>query len=305
MAVRREDVTFESGGERIAAWFYAGEGDGPSRRPCVVLGHGFAAVKEARLDAFAGRFAGAGLACIVFDYRHFGGSGGEPRQLVDIKRQQEDWLAALRYARSLDRVDSDRVAVWGTSFGGAHAIEVAVRDGRVKAAVLQVPLVDVLASSAGTGLWHTAMMTYAGLRDALHGLLRRPPYMIRVIGPPGSMAFLSTPESEPGYRAIVVNAPSWRNDVCARIVLRMPFFRPTAKVARLPCPALFVIGTRDTLTPCKATLAAARKAPRARVLELPVGHFEAYVGAAFEQAVAAETEFLLETLGAGAPCKGS
>ena len=35
--------------------------------------------------------AGAGFAALVFDYRHFGASTGEPRNLVDIGRQHDDW----------------------------------------------------------------------------------------------------------------------------------------------------------------------------------------------------------------------
>jgi len=51
-----------------------------------VLAHGFGGVREARLDAFAERFGDAGLAALVFDYRYFGASTGEPRQLIDIGR---------------------------------------------------------------------------------------------------------------------------------------------------------------------------------------------------------------------------
>ena len=50
------------------------------RFPGVVLAHGWTGVREQRLDAYAERFAGAGLAALVFDYRHFGASAGEPRQ---------------------------------------------------------------------------------------------------------------------------------------------------------------------------------------------------------------------------------
>ena len=57
------------------------------------MAHGFGACKEGRLDAFAERFAAAGMAALVFDYRHFGASTGEPRQLIDIDRQHADWQA--------------------------------------------------------------------------------------------------------------------------------------------------------------------------------------------------------------------
>ena len=89
----REDVVFISHGERCAGWFYSAEG--VERASCVVMAHGLAAVKEMRLDAYAERFAAAGHHVLVFDYRHFGASTGEPRQLLDIGRQHEDWAAAV------------------------------------------------------------------------------------------------------------------------------------------------------------------------------------------------------------------
>ena len=47
-------------------------GGGPT--PCVVLAHGFSAVRDQCLGAYAERFAQAGLAALVFDYRHVGDS---------------------------------------------------------------------------------------------------------------------------------------------------------------------------------------------------------------------------------------
>jgi fermentation-respiration switch protein FrsA (DUF1100 family) len=55
------------------------------------------------LAPYAEQFAHAGMAALVFDYRHFRASGGEPRQLIDINSQLEDYRAAIRFARSLLR----------------------------------------------------------------------------------------------------------------------------------------------------------------------------------------------------------
>ena len=97
MAVsEREDVGFRSHGARCAAWLYRPAGDGP--HPCVILAHGFGGTREARLWAYAERFRDAGIAALVFDYRHFGDSEGEPRQLIDIRRQLE-FGAGLGVAR--------------------------------------------------------------------------------------------------------------------------------------------------------------------------------------------------------------
>src|SRR4051795_2817325 len=125
MGVTREDVTFDSGGLRCAAWVYRPEEGG--ERAAVVLGHGLGAVRARGLDGYGRRFAQAGFVAIAFDYRHFGDSEGEPRALIDIGRQLEDWAAAIAFARALEGVDATRVAVWGTSFGGGHAIATAAR----------------------------------------------------------------------------------------------------------------------------------------------------------------------------------
>ena len=51
------------------------------------------------------------MAVLAFDYRHFGASGGEPRQVIDIAEQQDDYRAAVRYARTRDGIDPDRIAM--------------------------------------------------------------------------------------------------------------------------------------------------------------------------------------------------
>src|SRR3954453_16102436 len=124
MPVNREDVSFEGDGTRIAAWLYRPDG----ATSCGVMAHGWTGVREQRLDAFAERFAAEGIAALVFDYRHFGASGGQPRQLLDIGRQLEDWASAVHYVRSLSEVDISRVALWGSSFSGGHVQEIASRD---------------------------------------------------------------------------------------------------------------------------------------------------------------------------------
>ena len=179
----REDVAFDSSGARCAAWWYRpAAAEGPAA--CVVLAHGWAGIREAGLDAYARRFADAGLAALVFDYRHFGASEGEPRQLLDIDRQLADWAAAITYARSRQDADPARVALWGTSFGGGHVLATAARDRRVAAVVVQVPFVDGLANLRFLGPRKVAIVTREALRDWVGARLGRPPHMIKRSGHP-------------------------------------------------------------------------------------------------------------------------
>ena len=132
--MERKEVSFISGGEQLAAWLYepapSPEGSDPERTElqCVVMAHGLGGTRDAGLPPYAERFAEAGMRVVIFDYRHFGASTGEPRQLLDIGRQLEDWRAAIAFARQLDGVGPERVAIWGTLFGGGHVLTIAAED---------------------------------------------------------------------------------------------------------------------------------------------------------------------------------
>src|SRR6185295_1181315 len=116
---QRSHIRIPAGqGEEIDAWLYLPDGRGP--HPVVVMAHGIGGVKAAGLAPFAERFADGGFAALVFDYRHWGGSTGEPRQLLSIRRQLADYRTALAWTHADDRSDSTRIFLWGTSFAG-HA----------------------------------------------------------------------------------------------------------------------------------------------------------------------------------------
>lgn len=286
----RTDATFDAGGWHCAAWVYEPQAAGPV--PCVVLAHGWTGVREQRLDAFAERFAAEGYAAVVFDYRHFGASQGEPRQLLDIGRQLEDWTAAVAFARSLPFVDADRVALWGSSFSGGHVQEIAARDRRVAAVVAQVPFADGLRNLPRLGPVLALRLTLAGLRDQAGALLGAPPRMIASVGPPGSLAVMTTPDAEPGFRSIDPPGSTWRNEAAARIALRVATYRPGRRAGDIAAPILYAVAEDDMITPATFAEKAARRAPRAEVLRYPGGHFDVYDGPGFERAVSDQVAFL-------------
>jgi uncharacterized protein len=300
--MQRSDITFRSGATRCAAWLYrpvAGDG---AASPCVVMAHGFSGVRDQRLDAYAERFVQAGLTALVFDYRYFGDSAGEPRQLLDIRRQLEDWRAAIAYARSIEGLDPARVAIWGSSLSGGHVMYLAARDSSLAAAVSQVPFADGLITLPALGVGQALRMTREGLRDQLGAILGRPPHMIAASGPPGSRSVMNKPSVEPGMRAITPPGSTWRNEVAARIALHVGSYRPGRKAGKIRCPILFCVADNDDLTVPGPVLKAARKAPRAELKRYPISHFEIYLGEWFERAVADQADFLRRhLLGADAP----
>ena len=296
----RSDVSFDSWGERCAAWLYR-PADAGTEVPCVVLAHGWTGTRELRLDAYAERFAEAGFAALVFDYRYFGASEGEPRQLLDIRAQREDWAAAIAFTRTLDGVDPDRIALWGTSFSGGHVQDAAQRDRRIAAVIAQVPFCDGLRNLPRLGVVHTLRLTREALRDQLGALRGRSPHMIPSVGPPGALAVMTSPDAEPGFRALIPEGYQWPDHAAARIVLRVGSYRPGTKAGQIRCPILYVIGDEDAVTPPDFAHAAAARAPRSEVSTYAGGHFDGYVGETFEQVVADEVAFLRRQLDAGTP----
>lgn len=294
MTVEREDVTFKSGDDVCAAWLYRPVASTPAA--VVVMAHGFSGTRELRLDAYAERFCAAGLGALVFDYRRFGASSGEPRQVIDVRDQHDDYRAAIALARSLDWADPSRIALFGTSFSGGHVLAVATRDAQVAAVVAQCPFTDGPASLRALGVGGALRMTVAGTRDQLRALRGRDPYYIPAIGPPGSQAVMDTPDAEPGMRALLPEETLWRNEVAARIALRVGAYRPGRAARRLSCPALFCVCDQDSLAPATATVRHAERMPHARVKRYPIGHFDIYVGEWFERAIGDQTDFLVEHL---------
>jgi fermentation-respiration switch protein FrsA (DUF1100 family) len=292
--MNRTDVTFSSNGTDCAAWLYRPEGDGT--HPLVVMAHGFSATRELRLDAYAERFCAAGLGALVFDYRHFGASGGEPRQLLDVRRQHADYHAAIAYARALDWVDPDRIALFGSSFSGGHVIAVAAQDTRVAAIVSQCPFTNPLASLPKMGSANIGKATVAGLRDLVRAARGAEPLYMPVVGPPGSFGVMTTADAQPGFEAMLPEVTLWENRVAARIALKVGLYMPGRAARKLTCPALFCVCEGDTVAPAKQTLKLVVAAPRGEIKRYPVGHFDVYLGEPFEQAVSDQTEFLTRQL---------
>ncbi|OBI21865.1 alpha/beta hydrolase [Mycobacterium sp. E2497] len=297
---QREDVRFPSGGDLISAWLYRPVGDAPA--PLLVMAHGLGGVRSMRLDAYAERFSAAGYACLVFDYRNFGDSEGEPRQVLDVGLQLADWAAAVTYARTLPGIDPNRIALWGTSFAGGHVIATAARLPGIAAAVVQCPFTDGIASARTIS--NPLVFARVGLlaaRDLVAARLRKPPVMVPTVGRPGDVALMTTPDAYPGYLRLVPEGEELTNEVAARIALTIMAYRPGRDTARIPCPILFCVCEADSVAPAAPTLRYAANAPHGEVKLYPEGHFAIYVDEAFDRVVADQLAFLDRHLkGAGA-----
>jgi pimeloyl-ACP methyl ester carboxylesterase len=293
----RREITFPSHGETCAAWHLVGEGDafaGELGRPCVVMAHGFGATRDSGLLPFAEAFAEAGLDVLLFDYRCFGESSGEPRQLAWPPRHREDYRSAVECARGLAGVDPKRIVLWGTSWSGGHVVYVAAEDPAIAALIAQTPDLDGIRTLRQIGEYAGAgqqlRVTLAGLKDAFRMLRGQEPLMIPTVAPPGELGGMTSEESEPGMNAIA--GPTWVNEVTARASFAEWGNRAITKMEELRCPILIQIADRDSVAPAAAARAAAWRAKgRVEVREYPCAHFDIYLDWR-ERAIADQLHFL-------------
>jgi dienelactone hydrolase len=291
----REDHVFKSRGKKCAAWLYRPAG--ASRPPVVVMAHGFGALRDFGLQAYAERFAARGMAVFLFDYRNFGASEGEPRNLVDPKRHLRDWKAALAYVRKLQQVDAGRIALWGSSYSGGHVIVTASRDAEVAAISAQVPFVDGITSAWRTGAKHALLGTVAATKDLWRAATLRSPYYVPIVADPDIFGVMNSPECKPGFLALVPEDTDWRNECPARAMLKLLLYRPISHARKVGCPALVVMGERDTLIYPPAVEKTASRMREVTLIHLPVGHFDVYVGEWFENVVEIQADFFARNLG--------
>ena len=242
IAEHRKDVSFEVKGDTVHAWLYL-PADGSTQAPCVIMANGTGGTKDLLLENYARRYQAAGFAVLSFDYRYFGHSGGEPRQLIWIPCQLEDYAAAIDFAADLAPVDSSRLALWGTSLSGGHVIATAARDHRIACVIAQCPGVDGRAAAKVAfhqfGLKYMLRMVMNGQRDYFRGLLGLSPHKIPLVAEPGRIGLMTTPDAVAFFRKLA--SENFVNETCARIILRADKYRPIKYACHVRCPVLLQI----------------------------------------------------------------
>ena len=119
-----EDAWFEADdGTRLHGWFVPAAEDPP--RAAVLFAHGNAGNLSDRADivgTFANRF---GASTLIFDYRGYGRSSGQPSEagVVADARAARRWLAQRAGVAERD------VVLVGESIGGAVMVDLAAADG--------------------------------------------------------------------------------------------------------------------------------------------------------------------------------
>jgi len=103
---------------------------------------------------------------------------------------------------------------------------------------------------------------------------------------------MTAPDAQSGYLNLVPQGVNFQNQVAARFALDIIHHFPGRRAANISCPILFCVCETDSVAPAKATLRYARKAPKGEIKLYSQGHFDIYVGKAFERVVTDQIDFL-------------
>lgn len=268
--------------------------DGPEDPPTVVMAPGLGMWRTFGFPAYAERFAEAGYAAVLFDYRGFNDSEGEPRALIDPTRQQEDYRAAIAALERLDVVSTDELVLWGFSLSGGHVLSIAADRFDVDAVIAVCPFTDgraVLKRYLKRPRTAGRMLARGG-RDRIGrriGLGRSIP----IVGEPDSGAVIDAPGSKREFLDLIDRESTWRNLTPARLFLSLPRYRPIESVEDIRAATLCIAGTDDRLTPAADVELVADRIDRSTLVRMPTTHYGVF-GPEFEASIGHQLTFLAD-----------
>jgi len=274
----RKTVSFDSKGLRCSAWLYVPDKQRKKKLPAIVMAHGLSGVKEQALPDVAELFVAAGFITLVFDYRFFGDSEGEPRNQLFPLEMVEDYRNAITWISEQKEVDHQRIGIWGTSYSGGLVLYVGTFDKRVKAVVAQVPYTFSPESQRAMdpGKWDSDGEFL--LRDRIERYRNGVINYVKVVAPEGQPCMLTGKEVYDFFMSTQETAPNWRNQLTVESLEKMREFDPVSSIRLLsPTPLLLIPAGNDGLIPLDGVKATYEKALEPKAISiLPISHFEIY-----------------------------
>lgn len=127
-------ISFVSEGETLVGMLFLPDTYQPGHRlPIVIINGPWTQVKEQIGYRYGRKLAELGLASLAMDYRFYGESGGEPRQLESTRAKAKDVQNAVSFLQTVSEIDPERIGVLGVCAGAGNVIFASVADPRIKA----------------------------------------------------------------------------------------------------------------------------------------------------------------------------
>ena len=275
----RQNIEFKSKESLCRGWLYIPESmPREGTAPGIVMAHGFAGLKEMGLAGFAERFEAAGFITLVFDYRFWGESEGEPRNQIFALEMVEDYRNAITWLSQRPEVDSNRIGIWGTSYSGGLCLSVGTYDKRVKAVVAQVPSTLNAESRRAKAPDTWNLVGESLINDRIQRYENGTVNYLKVVAPEGEPCIFPDSDAYQWYMEFKEYAPSWTNEVTLESLEKVREFDPVSLIHLMaPTALLLIAGEHDNLIPIKIVREAYDRALEPKSLSvLPITHFEPY-----------------------------
>lgn len=133
-------VVFESHGYRLVGDLYLPDDHQPGDRiPAVIVTGAWTTVKEQMPAAHAAAMADRGYAALAFDFRNWGQSEGDQRQLEHPKFKTQDIVAAAAFLASRPEVDPERIHGLGVCASAGYMADATARSADIQSVALVAP----------------------------------------------------------------------------------------------------------------------------------------------------------------------
>ncbi len=289
----KRTVEFYSEGLKLCGDVYIPDGLSPGeRRAAVLLCHGYTGVKDLYLPDNAQVLNEHGYVVMTFDYKGWGDSEGVRSRLAPYSRVM-DVQAAMTFLGMQPEVDSEKIGLYGTSYGGATVVWVGAVDPRAKCIVSVV------------GVGHGARwMSRVRRVDEWFDLQGRSAEDRKKRATTGKSEYVERSEILlPDRQSAELAAAARRNNPSAVNTIPLEYvddtigFNPEWIVDKIsPRPVLFITSDNDRLVLPEESeqLYAHAKEPKKLVVLKGPGHYEVYAEPAFSEVMAATMEWYEE-----------
>ena len=271
------EVTFYSDSDKIAGYLFTPAdwkaGDPP--RPGILVLAGYSGNTQADCTHMMKRLCAEGWFVFGYDYVGFGKSDGKRNRHRPLEQAQNTY-DALTYMQTVPGIDPERLAIYGTSFGGANGIWVTAHDERVKCLVTSVGVTDGYEWMRSIRRpWEWLAFKDRVLKEAQKRVVSGEGTLV-----PNGEIMLRDPESQ-RQRDMHAQAghtfQSEERDIeSAEAVMR---YRPDWVVDKIsPRPVLMIYAEHDNLVPPVQQLSAYEKCgePKKLVMLPKSGHYDSY-----------------------------
>ena len=284
---------YSPNGNKCAAKIYYPNVETAQKHPVILMVHGWGGTQDLLTLPFVQAFMQIGYAVMTFDYSTWGKSEGMPRNQISPWLRVREAEQAIQYLQNLEKIDADKIVVWGTSFGGGHTIDLAAKYPHLLGAIAHVPMLDGVQAVLANPVKDMLKIGLKVVQDYLPSQSRT---YIPVIAPEHQFATMNRDQAYDffmkNYQESGKSIDDYDNRVTARSVLTIGMYRPIRHLKTIKIPTLLIGATRDSVAPFDPEKIKKINNPHIEYQLLDANHFEPYFEPIFQQNIQYQLEFL-------------